>query len=245
METVLFIRSGSLDRSRTRVGSSLISFSIFHTALPKCDRVMDVSFLLDSSESVGLQNYQKLLDFVRKLAKTLRMSQSGTQASVVIFSDTARVQIGLDDHDDIREFNKALDDVPYLGKKTRIDKALQVALVGVFNSRAGMRAGVRRVAVLMTEGHQTRTFDAIPLRYAVEPLRRKRVDVFTVGIGSDARYDELRSLTNSDQKVLLVKTFEGLSRIAEELSDKMCRGMYRNFLQESEIKMTGGIHRTF
>ena len=187
--------------------------------------------MLDSSESVGLQNYKKMLDFVRKLAKTLGMSQSGTHASVVIFSDTAKVQIRLDDHDDIREFNKALDDVPYLGKKTRIDKALQVALGGVFNSRAGMRAGVRRVAVLMTEGHQTRTFDAIPLRYAVEPLRRKRVDVFAVGIGSDARYDELRSLTNSDQKVLLVRTFEGLSRIAEELSNKMCRGVYRNVLQ--------------
>ena len=201
---------------------------MFHTALPTCDRVMDVSFLLDSSESVGLQNYQKLLGFVRKLAKTLRMSQTGTHASVVIFSDTARVQIRLDDHDDIREFNKALQDVPYLGKKTRIDKALQVALGGVFNSRAGMRAGVRRVAILFTEGHQTRTFDAIPLRYAAEPFRRKRVDIFAVGIGSDVRYDELRSLTDSDQKVMLVKTFEGLSRIAEELSDKICRGMYRN-----------------
>lgn len=196
---------------------------------------MDVSFLLDSSESVGLQNFQNLLDFVRKLAKTLRMSRSGTHASVVIFSDIARVQIRLDDHDDIREFNKALDDVPYLGKKTRIDKALQVASGGVFNSRAGMRAGVRRVVVLLTEGHQTRTFDAIPLRYAVEPLRRKRVDVFAVGIGSDARYGELRSLTNSE-KVLLVKTFEGLTRIAEELSDKMCRGMYRNARRECPCK---------
>ena len=245
MDAVLFARSGSLDHSRTLVDSFLISFSIFYTALPKCDRVMDVSFLLDSSESVGLQNFQKLLDFVRTLAKTLRMSQSGTHASVVIFSDNARVQIRLDDHVDIREFNDALDDVPYLGKKTRIDKALQVASGGVFNSRAGMRAGVRRVAVLMTEGHQTRTFDAIPLRYAVEPLRRKRVDVFAVGIGSDARYDELRSLTNSDQKVLLVKTFEGLSRIAEELSDKMCRGMYCNKARRGSHIKGRDARRTF
>ncbi|KAJ7380123.1 hypothetical protein OS493_010834 [Desmophyllum pertusum] len=193
-------------------------------ALPRCDRVMDISFLVDSSESVGLQNYKKLLDFVRNLAKTTHMSPSGTHASVVIFSDTARVQIKLDDYDDIREFNKALRDVPYLGQKTRIDKALRVASGGVFNSRAGMRAGVRRVAVLLTEGHQTRSFDAIPLRYAVEPLRRKRVDVYAVGIGSDVRYDELRSVTKSDQNVLLVKTFEGLARIAEELSNKMCRG---------------------
>ena len=192
---------------------------------------MDVSFLVDSSESVGLQNYQKLLDFVRTLAKTLRMSQSGIHASVVIFSDTARVQIGLQDHDDIRGFNKALRDVPYLGRKTRIDKALRVASGGVFTSRAGMRAGVRRVAVVLTEGHQTRTFDAIPLRYAVEPLRRRRVDVYAVGIGNDVRYDELRSLTNSDQKVFLVKTFEGLARIAEELSNKMCGGkLFRGFL---------------
>jgi len=186
---------------------------------------MDVSFIVDSSESVGLQNYQKLLEFVRKIAKTLQMSPSGSHASVVIFSDTARVQIKLDDHEDIREFNKALQDVPYLGKKTRIDKALSVATVGVFNKRAGMRAGVRRVVVLLTDGHQSRTFDSIPLRYAVEPLRRKRVNVFAVGIGSDVRYDELRSVTNSDQNVLLVKTFQGLGGIAEELSEKMCQGM--------------------
>ena len=87
-----------------------------------------------------------------------------------------------------------------------------------------MRAGVRRVAVLLTEGHQTRTFDAIPLRYAVEPLRRRRVNLFAVGIGDDVRYNELRSLTSSDQNVMLVKTFGELASIVEELSDKMCRG---------------------
>lgn len=185
---------------------------------------MDVSFIVDASESVGLQNYQKLLEFVRKLAKTLQMSPSGSHASLVIFSETARVQIRLDDHEDIREFIKALQEVPYLGKQTRIDKALRVASVGVFNSRAGMRAGARRVAVLLTEGHQTRTFDSIPLRYAVEPLRRRRVNVFAVGIGNDVRYDELRSVTNSDQNVFLVRTFQGLGQTAEELSEKMCQG---------------------
>lgn len=186
---------------------------------------MDVSFIIDSSESVGLKNYQKLLDLVRNIAKSLEISPTGSHASVVIFSDTARVQIKLDDHEEILEFNKALRDVPYLGRKTRIDKALRVATVGVFNRRSGMRAGVRRVAVILTEGHQTRTFDSIPLRYAVEPLRRKRVKVFAVGVGNDVRYDELRSLTDSDQNVLMVKTFQGLFSVAEELSNKMCRGM--------------------
>ncbi|XP_073236997.1 collagen alpha-3(VI) chain-like [Porites lutea] len=193
-------------------------------ALPRCEQVMDVSFIIDSSESVGLKNYQKLLDLVRNIAKSLEISPTGSHASVVIFSDTVRVQIKLDDHEEILEFNKALRDVPYLGRKTRIDKALRVATVGVFNRRSGMRAGVRRVAVILTEGHQTRTFDSIPLRYAVEPLRRKRVKVFAVGVGNDVRYDELRSLTDSDQNVLMVKTFQGLFSVAEELSNKMCRG---------------------
>ncbi|CAH3124523.1 unnamed protein product [Pocillopora meandrina] len=192
-------------------------------ALPGCDRVMDVSFLVDSSESVGLQNLQKLLDFVRRIAKTMRISPRGSHGSLVVFSDNAKVQIKLDDHDNIQEFSNALRDVPYMGQKTRIDKALRVALSGVFNSRAGMRAGVRRVAVLLTEGHQTRTFDAIPLRYAVEPLRRRRVNVFAVGIGNDVRYNELRSVTSSDQNVMLVETFDDLARIGEELSHKMCR----------------------
>lgn len=205
------------------INSRLILF-FFQTALPGCDRVMDVSFLVDSSESVGLQNLQKLLDFVRRIAKTMRISPRGSHGSLVVFSDNAKVQIKLDDHDNIQEFSNALRDVPYMGQKTRIDKALRVALSGVFNSRAGMRAGVRRVAVLLTEGHQTRTFDAIPLRYAVEPLRRRRVNVFAVGIGNDVRYNELRSVTSSDQNVMLVETFDDLARIGEELSHKMCRG---------------------
>ena len=185
---------------------------------------MDVSFIVDASQSVGLQNYHKLLEFVRKLATALEISQIESHASLVIFSDTARVQIKLNEHDDIREFNKALKEAPYLGKKTRIDKALRLAAAGVFNSRAGMRPGVRRVAVLLTEGRQTRTFDSIPLRYAAEPLRLKRVNVFAVGIGSDVRYDELRSAANRDQNVFQVKTFQGLNEIAEELSKNMCRG---------------------
>ena len=186
---------------------------------------MDVSFIVDASESVGLQNYHKLLEFVKKLAKALQISQSGSHASLVIFSDTARVQITLDEHDDVWEFNKALKEAPYLGKRTRIDKGLRLASVGVFTRRAGMRPGSRRVAVLLTEGHQTRTFDSIPLRYAAQPLRLKRVDVFAVGIGNEVRFDELRSATTRDQNVFLVKSFKGLNEIAEDLSEKMCQGM--------------------
>ena len=194
------------------------------TALPRCDRVMDVSFLMDASESIGLQNYNVMLDFVKSLAKAVNISPSGSHASVVIFSDTSRVEIKLDDYYNIREFNKALQEVPYLGQRTRIDKALRVASVGVFSNNAGMRPGVRRVAVLLTDGHQTRTFDSIPLRYAVEPLRRKGVKIYSVGISDDVRYGELRSLTSSDQDVFLVRTFGRLPEIAEDLSDKICRG---------------------
>ena len=186
---------------------------------------MDVSFIVDASQSVGLHNYHKLLEFVKKLAKALQISQSGSHASLVIFSDTARVQITFDEHDDIREFNKALKEAPYLGKRTRIDKGLRLASEGVFTSRAGMRPGSRRVAVLLTEGRQTRTFDSIPLRYAAQPLRLKRVDVFAVGIGNEVRFDELRSATTRDQNVFLVKSFKGLNKIAEDLSEKMCQGM--------------------
>ena len=74
--------------------------------------MVDVGILLDASSSVGL-HYPHIKDLVKKLATALGLWQGGTHVGVVRYSTTAKVVIKLNEHNDLRSFYKAVDDIGY------------------------------------------------------------------------------------------------------------------------------------
>ena len=129
------------------------------------------------------------------------------------------MKAGFDQYPTLEEFQKSVDDLPYERGFTRIDLGLEKANQEVFSQA---RKGVPKIAILITDGKQTKTADSKGLREASEPLRRAGVRVLAVGVGSGVGSDELRLVTESNDHVVLARNFSDLLLQIGNLTSRAC-----------------------
>ena len=183
---------------------------------------MDVAFILDSSGSIGRTNYLKQKEFVKQVARSFGVAPGQSQAAMVLYSSTASVQARFGQYPTAEEFAKAVDALPYERGRTRIDMALDLASTDIFPAA---RPGVPKIAILITDGKQTQAKDAKDakdLKVASDPLRKAGVRVLAVGIGSVVDADELRSITETDEDVVVAADFTDLLLKLANLTSRAC-----------------------
>ena len=161
----------------------------------------------------------KQKDFVKEVAKTFGLAPDQSQAAMVLYSNSASVQARFGQYATTEEFAKAVDALPYERGLTRIDRALDLAATDIFPQA---RAGVPKLALLITDGSQTPAADAKDLREASEPLRKAGVRVLAVGIGSGVDRDELRLVTETDEDVVVAADFQDLMLKIGNLTSRAC-----------------------
>ena len=180
---------------------------------------MDVAFIIDSSGSIGEIDYLKQKNFVKEAAKSFGLAPDQSRAAIVLYSTTASVQARFGQYNTTEEFAKAVDALPYEKGSTRIDRALDLAATDIFPKARG---SVPKLALLITDGKQTRESDAIGLKEASEPLRQAGVRVLALGIGSDVDRNELRLVTETDDDVVMATDFEDLLLKIGNLTNRVC-----------------------
>ncbi|XP_068690493.1 collagen alpha-3(VI) chain-like [Montipora foliosa] len=168
----------------------------------------DVVFIMDSSGSIGKLDYKREKQFVKDLTNVFEVAPNATRVSTIIYSDYPKLIFDFNTYSDKRSINVAHDNLEYLGNRTRIDRALDQALV-VFSES---RPSVPRIAFVLTDGEQTEENDAKPLDVAVRPLHDLGVQVYVIGIGSYIKREELYLLARRRQDVFFVSSFEKLLR---------------------------------
>ena len=161
---------------------------------------------MDSSGSIGPEDYNREKEFVKDLTNVFRISPTEARVSTIIYSDDPKLIFNFDTYSDKRSINTAIDNLEYLGDRTRIDKALALAME-IFSTS---RPSVPRIAFVLTDGKQTEDFDAKPLDVAVRPLHDLGVQVYVIGIGAYIDINELYLLTRRRQDVFFVDSFEKL-----------------------------------
>lgn len=181
---------------------------------------MDLAFIIDSSGSIGRTNYLKEKHFVKQLARSFGVAPGQSQAAMILYSNSATVYARFGQHATAEEFEQAVDALPYERGLTRIDKALLLAAAEIF---PGARSGVPKIALLITDGKQTRAADAKGLKEASAPLRKAGVRVLAVGIGSGIDLDELRLVTEADENIVVAKNFPDLLVQLGNLTSKACQ----------------------
>lgn len=184
-------------------------FSLPNVVASKPVRPMEftagVVFIVDSSSEVSRENYIKEKGFVKSLAKTLNLAPGKTRGSVVIYSSVASLLIRFNEHSNSTAFDKAVDDLPYLGSLRRMDLGLQEGAVAMKDARPG----APKVVVLLTSGRQSLSRDK--LAQSVKPLMDLGANVFVVAIGSQPDEQELRPVVKKPEDVLKVSTFDDLT----------------------------------
>ena len=178
-----------------------------------------MAFIIDSSGSIGRPSYQKEKEFVKEVAKSLAIGEGQNQGAIVLYSNSASVKARFGQHSSLHEFQRAVDQLPHERGHTRIDKALALAGSDIFPDA---RPGVAKIALLITDGRQTVAEDAKDLKEASEPLRHAGVRVIALGIGSGVDRGELRSITATDDDIVLAKDFDDIMLQVRSLKRKAC-----------------------
>ena len=152
------------------------------------------------------------------------MGPEQSQIAVISYSKYAQVDIKFGEFSNVIDFNAAVDEVKHQRKRTRIDKALDLANTAVFTPSGGARPGVAKVMIILTDGKQTVTNDSKTLDVAVRPLLEKNVTVFAVGVGKAIDLMELLLLVGGNEDNLFrAENFDKLAQDSIKLASQTCK----------------------
>ena len=168
-------------------------------------------FLVDSSDGVNPISYNKEKAFVKFMAKRLNISPDKSRAAVVAYGSNSRLEIGLDDNNDLPSFNSIMDSMASLGGPRRIDKALEIAANVLNDSRISRP----KIVVLLTSGRQP--LDAPTLSVSAGKLHTLGAMVFVVSIANDVDPKYFDVLVEDSELVSIVPSFDGLSNALSKL----------------------------
>ncbi|XP_022535612.2 collagen, type XXVIII, alpha 1b [Astyanax mexicanus] len=186
---------------------------------------LDLVFVIDSSESVGPDNFDIIKDFVNALIDRLTVGPNMTRVGVVLYSDITVVVSSLNQQTSRDELKAAVRRMTYIGEGTNtgtaIDKANQL-----FRSA---RPGVRRAAVVITDG-QVNKRDVIRLEDPVQTAHSEGIEMFVIGVVNQSNqfYREFKTELDTiasdpdEEHVFLINDFRTLPALEKKLLSKLC-----------------------
>uniref|UniRef100_A0A3Q3M2Q9 Collagen alpha-1(XXVIII) chain n=1 Tax=Mastacembelus armatus TaxID=205130 RepID=A0A3Q3M2Q9_9TELE len=175
---------------------------------------LELVFVIDSSESVGPEHFNVIKDFVNALIDRASVSREATRVGVVLYSHINMVVVSLRQEATRDEIKSAVRSMTYLGEGTFTGSAIQQANQ-VFKAA---RAGVRKVAIVITDGQADKR-DSVSLEGAVREAQGSNIEMFVIGVvnESDPLFEEFKKELNlmasdpDSEHVYLISEFKKLS----------------------------------
>ncbi|XP_041045943.1 collagen alpha-1(XIV) chain isoform X1 [Carcharodon carcharias] len=176
-------------------------------------------FLVDGSWSIGDENFIKIIGFLYSTIGALdKIGPEGTQVAIVQFSDDPRTEFQLNSYSDKENLLNAVQRIRYKGGNTKTGRAIKHAKDAVFTVEAGLRRGIPRVLVVITDGRSQDDADKIS-----KEMQLDGYSIFAVGV-ADADYSELINIANkpSNRHAFFVDDFDAFKKIEDELVTFVC-----------------------
>lgn len=196
----------------------------------KCKIPMDFAILVDTSGSISRRDFRTLLRFVRSIVSSFEITDEMTHIALIEYSTTASVQLRFNELNG-RDLNRwsvesKIDGIPHRRGFTYIDRALSKADEEVFTYEAGMRNYVKKVALVVTDGEQTKGDKSVEsvnemLANAAKPLKDKGVKIISLGIGKKVNKENLEAISSGDF-VFRASSFNSLRRMVSDLRKGTC-----------------------
>ncbi|XP_054478041.1 collagen, type XXVIII, alpha 1b [Anoplopoma fimbria] len=186
---------------------------------------LELVFVIDSSESVGPDNFKGIKDFVNNLIDQASISQNSTRVGVVLYSHINMVVVSLSQEVTRDKLKSAVRSMTYLGEGTFTGSAIQQANQ-LFKAA---RAGVRKVAIVITDGQADKR-DKVSLERAVTEARQSDIETFVIGVVnvSDPQFEEFKKELNlmasdpDSDYIFLINEFKALPALEKKLLSRIC-----------------------
>uniref|UniRef100_A0A8C1KYG6 Collagen, type XXVIII, alpha 1b n=1 Tax=Cyprinus carpio TaxID=7962 RepID=A0A8C1KYG6_CYPCA len=186
---------------------------------------LELVFVIDSSESVGPENFEVIKDFVNTLIDRVSVSPEVTRVGVILYSHINLVVTSIQERLSRDEVQAAVRRMPYIGEGTYTGSGIRKANE-IFHFA---RPGVKKVAVVITDG-QTDHRDTVKLEDAVREAHSANITMLAIGVvnQSDPIYDdfkqELKSIASppTEEHVFSIMDFGMLPEVESKLLHEIC-----------------------
>lgn len=165
----------------------------------------DIVFVIDSSTTVGRDGFDKEKDFIKAMAKYMKVSPDNSRASVITYSSNVRNVLNFTDHQTEMSFNQKIDREQWTGGTRRIDLALDAAVT----SMSQARLNVQKIVILVTGGRQSVGAGDTLERHA-QRLNSMGAKLLIVIVGSEANHRDFIPLVHSSDDIFSSSLFSDL-----------------------------------
>lgn len=185
-----------------------------------CDFV-DIVFVLDSSGSIKIDNWRRLLSFTKNVTEGFKIGPANTQVGVVVYGNKAKGVFNLNEYQDKDSLGNAIDNIRYLNQNTNTSGGIRVMHEQMFRQENGDRSNAPNIAIVITDGESTYDKDkTIP---EANIARQKNIIVIAIGIGSQTSQIELEGIANKpSSKFVQQADFNTLDSIRRTVVDAAC-----------------------
>lgn len=205
---------------------------LFHSV--DCQTPLDIAFIVDSSGSVGRQEFKRTLDFVANITQSFDISSvpGGTRVALIRYAVKAEVIFKFNTFANRVDLLNAIRNTSFSQEPsgTYTDDALLLSHNELFEDPlSGVREryqGIPRVLVLFTDGKTERGFQSI-----VQPsrmLKESGVNILVIAVGKKLNHLEINEIASDpdDQHVYHLNTFNefDLQDFQKRLQDDFCYG---------------------
>ena len=196
---------------------------IIEATLVKCNRSVDVVFLLDESGSVGWTNFQESLNFVKNFAKAFSddklRGKNDTRLGLSTFSSNYRSHFYLSNYTNQADYLSAISRVSYSGGNTFLGKALGLILTDQFSEDRGLRPevdGVPRILIVLTDG-----IADDDLITPAKNVRDENIVIYAIGVAG-YNLEQLKEIASSESHVYTLSSFTELETFISTLTSSTC-----------------------
>ncbi|BFZ22814.1 hypothetical protein BsWGS_25853 [Bradybaena similaris] len=188
------------------------------TVEPCPPQPVDLFLAVDSSGSIGLDNYKYNFELISRILSAYTIGENATKVSLLTYGTSVKPRFRLSPDKDY--IDQQLKNVPYQGSTTNTHLALLYILNGGYNDPAnGARPTARKVIVLITDGKSTIPDETLK---AAEAVKSQGLVIAVIGVGKDVDQDELNAVASKPEFVLLPNNYAELENFASVVSKIVC-----------------------
>uniref|UniRef100_A0A8C2UN38 Collagen type VI alpha 6 chain n=2 Tax=Chinchilla lanigera TaxID=34839 RepID=A0A8C2UN38_CHILA len=179
------------------------------------DMKADIMFLVDSSGSIGPENFSKMKMFMKNLVSKSQIGENQVQIGVVQFSGVNKEEFPLNRFTSQSDISNAIDQMAHIGETTLTGSALTF-VSQYFSPAKGARPSVRKFLILITDGEAQ---DIV--KDPADALRQEGIIIYSVGVfGSNVT--QLEEISGKPEMVFYVENFDILKHIEDDLVFGIC-----------------------
>ena len=183
----------------------------------------DIVFSLDSSGSIGEEDWQLVLNFTKSVVRGFTVGYNNVQVGVNYYGNRATLAFHLNDYNSTDEVMEAIDDIPWKDQKTNTSGGIRMMYRDMFTEEHGARSDVPWIGIVITDGESN--VDVNDTQPEADNARDAGVIMFALGIGDQVSQDELISIGDkpSSDFVFNADDFDALPAIRDQVVTAACQ----------------------